>query len=97
MFETANIIIGRRIFSKGSLVATPWFTLLPLLVLQSQAVHTGWPGGGGGQHGHTPKVRCFCAGGFLPVFRILFFNLLYSGQHQLGALTVHYIKNVIKR
>ena len=55
MFETA--MIGRRMFSRGSLVATPWFTLLPLLVLQGQAVHTGWPGGGGGQHGHTPKVR----------------------------------------
>ena len=82
MFEAANIIIGRRIFSKGSLVATPWFTLLPLLVLQSQAVHTGWPGGGGGQHGHTPKVRCFRAGGFL------YFSLQYSGQHQLGAQTV---------
>ena len=55
MFETP--MIGRRMFSRGSLVAIPWFTLLPLLVLQGQAVHTGWPGGGGGQHGHTPKVR----------------------------------------
>ena len=26
-------------------VTTPWFTLLPLLVLQGNAVHTGWPGG----------------------------------------------------
>ena len=88
MFETANTIIGRRMISGGSLVATPWFTLLPLLVLQGQAVHTGWPGGGGGQHGHTPKVRRFCAVVFLSVFRILYFSLLYFGHHQLCAQTV---------
>ena len=57
--EEIREMFERRMFSEGSLVATPWFTLLPLLVLQSQAVHTGWPGGGGGQHGHTPKVRNF--------------------------------------
>ena len=58
MLDSPNTMIDRRMVSRGSRVlTTPWFTLLPLLVLQGQAVHTGWPGGGGGQHGHTPKVR----------------------------------------
>jgi len=45
MFEST------KMFPRGSSCVT----LLPLLVLQGQAVQTGWPGGGG-PHSHTPKV-----------------------------------------
>ena len=88
MLDSPNTMIGRRMqVSRGSQVLpTPWFTLLPLLVLQGQAVHTGWPGGGGGQHGHTPKVRrlpCMYSVSYI-LYSVLFW-FLYPGQTQLST------------